>query len=184
MSEIADRYRRAADAFVDKAAQVPDDKWESPSPCEGWTARDVVRHTIDAQSMFLGFVDQKPDDIPSVDKDPVAAVRAVCDVVQANLDDPARAKAEYEGFSGKSTFEEGVDRFVCGDLTVHGWDLARATGLDERMDPDEIRRGLDGFGQVPDEMLRNPQVFGPALEPPAGADEQTRYLAWTGRRSW
>jgi hypothetical protein len=50
------------------------------------------------------------------------------------------------------------------------------------MDPDEVRRVTEdaiGFGDA----ARSPGVFGPELEAPAGADEQTRLLALVGRRA-
>ena len=51
MTETSQRYARLADAFAAKIAAVPDDRWACPSPCEGWTARDVVRHVIDSQEI-------------------------------------------------------------------------------------------------------------------------------------
>ena len=181
MSAIADRYRRLATAFADKVAAVPDDRWGSPSPCEGWTARDVVRHVVETQGMFLASVGRELGPLPSVDEDPVAAWEAARGVVQADLDDPARASAGYEGFFGPTTFEETVDRFGCLDLVVHGWDLSRAAGLDDRIDPEEVRRvtaDTEGLGDA----LRAPGVCGPAVEPGPGADEQERLLAHLGRR--
>src|SRR5881394_3747770 len=121
MSEVAERYRRLSTAFAEKVAAVPKDRWSNQSPCAEWKARDVVRHVVDTQGIFLGFVDKKMDDIPSVDDDPVAAWNAARAAVQANLDDPAAAKLEFDGFWGRSTFEAGVDRFLCTDLVVHGW---------------------------------------------------------------
>ena len=35
MGEIADRYRRVADRFTERAREVPDGAWDNPSPCEG-----------------------------------------------------------------------------------------------------------------------------------------------------
>jgi uncharacterized protein (TIGR03086 family) len=119
--------------------------------------------------------------LPSVDEDPVAAWEAARGVIQAELDDPERASAGYEGFFGPTTFEETVDRFGCLDLVVHGWDLSRAAGLDDRIDPEEVRRvtaDTEGLG----EALRAPGVCGPAVEPGPGADEQERLLAHLGRR--
>ncbi len=104
-------------------------------------------------------------------------------VVQADLDDPERAGNEFDGFFGRSSFAEAIDRFICGDLVVHGWDLARATGQDECMDPDELKRALPAL-QAFGDALRSPQVMGPPLDPPLDADEQTTLLAFTGRRSW
>ena len=91
--------------------------------------------------MFLGFIGRSLPDAPSVDDDPVAAWQNARDAVQAALDDPTTAKAEYDGFTGKATLEDGVDQFICTDLVIHGWDLAHATGLDETMDAE---RGANG----------------------------------------
>ncbi|HMQ25825.1 MAG TPA: maleylpyruvate isomerase N-terminal domain-containing protein [Acidimicrobiales bacterium] len=63
MSEIADRYRRLADAFTAKVAAVPDDGWDVPTPCEDWTARDLVGHVVeaaDAQERLLAFLGRDP----------------------------------------------------------------------------------------------------------------------------
>jgi len=181
VTEISERYARLADVFAANVAAVPDDGWANPTPCEQWTARDIVRHVVSSQGMFLGFIGEELGDIPSVDDDPVSAWDAARAKVQASLDDPGRAQTEYTGFTGTSTFEEGVGRFLCTDLVVHGWDLARATGLDERIDPEDVDRVwavAKGFGDV----LRSPQAFGPEVEPPPDADDQQRLLAVLGRR--
>ncbi len=180
MSEISERYRRLSDAFAGKVAAVGDDQWSNPTPCADWTVRDLVAHVVGTQGLFLGFVGQDTGDIPSVDDDPLGAWNAARAVVQANLDDPERATAEFDGFLGRTNFETAVDKFGCIDLIVHGWDLARAAGLDERIDPDDVarvQRAADGYG----EAMRSPQVFGPAVEPPEGADDQARMLAFLGR---
>jgi uncharacterized protein (TIGR03086 family) len=181
MTETADRFRRLAGDFTDKVAAVPPDRWDSPSPCEDWTARDIVGHIIGTYGMFEGMVGRELGDIPSVDDDPLVAWTAARDVIQGDLDDPERAAMEFDGFSGRSTFERAVDRFVNFDLVVHSWDLARATSQDEQLDPADVRRVREqaaGFGDA----LRSPGVFGPEVEPPPGASEQDRMLAFLGRR--
>ena len=42
MSDIAERYARVTTRFTDRVRAVPAGAWDNPSPCEGWTARDVV----------------------------------------------------------------------------------------------------------------------------------------------
>src|SRR4051812_35943636 len=101
MTEVAERYRRLSTAFAEKVAAVPDEGWSSQSPCSEWKARDVVRHVVDTQGMFLGFIDKKVDGIPSVDDDPLGALNAARSAVQANLDDPASAGLEFDGFFGR-----------------------------------------------------------------------------------
>jgi uncharacterized protein (TIGR03086 family) len=181
MTEISERYTRLAGAFAEKVAAVPDDAWSNESPCQEWKARDVLKHVIATQGMFLGFVGRDPAEGPSVDDDPLGAWQAASGAVEAGLADPQVATAEYDGFSGRSTFEEGVGRFLCFDLVVHGWDLARATGQDETIADDDVtlvRQAADAFGPA----LRSPQAFGPEVEAPPGADDQAKLLAFLGRQ--
>ena len=182
MSEVSERYARLAGAFADKIAEVPEGAWSNPSPCPGWTARDVVGHVVSTQGMFLGFVNRELGEVPSVEDDPLAAWRATSAVIQADLEDPERAAVEFEGFTGRSTFEAAVNRFLCFDLVVHAWDLAQAAGLEHRMEREDIarvRQQADEFGDA----MRSPQAFGPEVEAPPAADEQQKLLAFLGRRS-
>ncbi len=180
MAAVADRYRRLSDAFAAKVRAVREDGWDARTPCEDWTARDLVGHVVQTQGMFLGFVGEEVGDAPSVDDDPAGAWDAARAAMQARLDDPATATREFDGFAGRSTLEAAVDRFLCTDLVVHGWDLARATGQDERIDPAEIDRVREAMAPLADKM-RGPQAFGEEVGVAADADEQTRLLAWLGR---
>jgi uncharacterized protein (TIGR03086 family) len=181
MTEISDRYRRLSQQFADTVASVPEDRWSNQSPCDEWTARDVVRHVVETPGMFFGMIGAEYPEPPSVDDDPVAAVAATRDVMQRALDDPDVATTEFDGFFGRTTFEQAVDRFANFDLVVHRWDLARAAGLDETMPPDEVTRLTEevaGFG----ESARAPGVFGPEVEVPSDADPQAKLLGQLGRR--
>jgi uncharacterized protein (TIGR03086 family) len=183
MTEISDRYRRLADLFAATVAAVPDDRWGAPSPCEDWTARDVLRHVVDNHTLFFGFVDRKMPEGPSVDDDPVGAFAHARACMLDELEDPERAGTEYEGMFGTRTFEWAVDQFLSGDLMLHRWDLGTAAGLDveiPRQDIEQAWKDAEFYG----DSARAPGVFGPALDPPADADEQTKLLAFTGRRAW
>lgn len=182
MSTIEQRYSRLADAFAGKVAAVRDDQWSSPTSCEDWTVRDIVRHVTDSQGMFLGFVGDSVGDAPSVDDDPLGAFTAASAAVRARLGDPERAAQEFDGMFGHTSFEQSVDRFLCTDLVVHGWDVAAATGQDTEIDPQEVERvkaQVEEFGDA----IRSPGAFGPAVEPAEGAGDQDRLLAYLGRRA-
>jgi uncharacterized protein (TIGR03086 family) len=180
VTEIADRYRRIAAAFTEKVAAVPPDRWSSPSPCDEWDARGVVRHVVEAHGMFEGMVGRQPRPGPSVDEDPLGAWTAARDQLQEELEDPAQAGEEFDGFFGRSTFAGTVERILIGDVMVHTWDLARATGQDEALPADEVDRALAGFSQMGD-AVRSAGVFGDEVPAPPGADPQTRLLCFTGR---
>lgn len=182
MTEISERYARRAAAFADKVAAVPEDAWSKPSPCEEWMARDIVRHVVDSQGMFLGFVGREPGERPSVDDDPLGAVQAVTGQILADLEDPQRASETFEGFMGTQSFEESVNRFLSADLVVHGWDLARATGQDETIPDEDLVHLRTGMEELPEEAMRSPGAFGPEVQVPDGASEQDKLMAFLGRQ--
>ena len=187
IESIADRYRRRAAHMTETVAAVASDRWEISTPCEEWTARDLVRHLVDTQAMFAGFIDRSFEPGPSLADDPLGAWIAARDQTQAALDDPAVAALEFDGFTGRSTFESAADRFLSFDLVAHRWDLARAAGIDEQIPPDDLAAlqvAIEEMSETMGQAMRSPGAFGPELEPPGGADQQTRVLAFIGRRSW
>ena len=44
MSTNSRNYTKALYGFDAVVQRVPADRWDAPSPCEGWCARDVVAH--------------------------------------------------------------------------------------------------------------------------------------------
>jgi uncharacterized protein (TIGR03086 family) len=187
MSEIADRYRRRADGFEAKIANVAPDGWAAPSPCDEWTARDVVGHIVDMHGVMLRPLDRTLSPAPSIDDDPLGTFRAARADVEALLDDPVLAATECDTPMGRMTLEQHIDGVVSEDMVLHGWDLARATGQDDTIDPAEIDRLWPGVQNIPAEM-RIPEafgpgivVFGPEVEVPADAPLQDRVLGLLGR---
>lgn len=176
----ADRYRALAQTFTQKVAAVPAARWDAESPCEGWTAREVVRHVIDSQRDIVRVVGLELPPGPSFDDDPAAAWAATRAAVQDILDDPARATLEYDGHFGRTDLAATIERFYCFDLVVHGWDIAQATGIDTTIPAADLA-WVDQVAHSLGDSLRMPGVCGPAIDVPADADEQTRVLAFLGR---
>lgn len=181
-SAIAERYRTVADGFVERLHAVPDDAWDNPSPCEGWVTRDVVRHLTEwLPAFFFGLWPVEAPAVPPVDDDPVGAWLAVDGAIRGALADPDIADAERDTPMGPSTFARTIDSICTADVLVHTWDLARAAGLDERLDPVEVHRVFVG-SEPYDEALRVSGHYGPRVPVPDDADEQTKLLAFMGRR--
>jgi uncharacterized protein (TIGR03086 family) len=178
MTAIADRYRTLADAFEAKVAAVSPDDWSNPSPCEEWTVRQLVDHVVDVHGMMLKPLDRTLPDGPD---DPLGAFKAARADVEVVLDDPALAGREYDGQFGKTKVEDTIDRFMAFDLVVHGWDLARATGQDETIDPVEVDRTWDAV-QALGENMRKYGVTGPEVAVPPDASKQDRLLGLLGRQ--
>ncbi|MCU1361206.1 MAG: hypothetical protein JWN99_2495 [Ilumatobacteraceae bacterium] len=182
MSDTAERYRKVAAQFTQRVQQVPDGAWDNAAPCEGWVARDVVRHLVEwiPGFVFNNWGIEQPV-IPSVDDDPVGAWLAVDRAIQAGLDDPAVAAHQSDSPAGRKSFEEAIAMFCTTDVLVHTWDLARATGQDERLHPDAVRGLADSMAPM-DEAMRNSGHYGPRVEVPDDADDQTKLIAFTGRQ--
>lgn len=188
MSESADRFRRVAEGLTRTIAEVPDDAWEQPSPCEGWTGRDVVRHLVTwlpGPGFLLGAFGVETRPIPSVDDDPAGAWAAVRDAIQGGLDDPAVAGQVADcGPPGQLSFEAAVDMTCTPDVLIHAWDLAQAAGIPIELDAAEVARQAAGIAGMPPEVdaaMRSSGHFGVRVEVGADADPLTRVLAFYGR---
>jgi uncharacterized protein (TIGR03086 family) len=185
LSEIpAERHRQIAGLFTDRVRGTR--SWDVPAPVADWTARDVVRHLTD---WFPGFLAAGAGiDLPrgpSVDDDPVRAWQVHCDGVQAVLDDPATAHRELSNpHIGNLPLANAIDQFYTADVFMHTWDLSRATGQDDRLDPAFCAGLLAGMEQM-EEVLRSSGQYGARVEVPADADVQTRLVGFIGRDpSW
>jgi uncharacterized protein (TIGR03086 family) len=174
----AERHRLVSDAFTDRVEGARD--WDVPAPVEGWTAREVVRHLVEWFPAFLSAGGIELPDGPSVDDDPVAAWRVHTDAVQALLDAPDADRPFSHAVAGTHPLDSAIDRFYTSDVFMHTWDVARATGQDDRLDQDLCAQLLAGMTQMED-VIRASGQYGPAVPVPADAPVQDRMLGFIGR---
>ena len=178
----ADEHRRIAGEFTAAVEGVAPAAWDNPAPPDGWNARDVVGHLVEWFPAFLhGATGITLPRGPSVDEDPVVAWRTQTDAVQALLDDPDAAERIHDlPHIGQMSLAQAIDMIYTTDVFLHRWDLARATGQDEVLDPDKCAQLLEGMLPM-DEALRQSGHYGPRVEVPDDADVQTTLLAFIGR---
>ena len=176
----AERHRQIGGLFTERVRGTQ--HWDAPAPVAGWVARDVVGHLTGWFAAFLsaGAGIDLPRG-PSVDEDPVAAWQVHCDAVQALLDDPATGRRVLTNpHIGTLPLDRAIDQFYTADVFMHTWDLARATGQDERLDPDFCAELLAGMEPM-EEVIRSSGQYGPKVEVPGDADPQTKLLGFIGR---
>ena len=177
----AERFRRVAGRFTDRAREVSPEAWDNPAPCDGWVARDVVRHIVEWMPAFLASVGVELPAGPSVDADPAVAWTHLADSLQALLDDRTTASHEItHEHLGTVTVEHAIGMIMFGDIVIHTWDLARATDLDETLESTIVSEMLIGMQPI-DEMLRSSGQYGPKVAVAEDADDQTKLIAFTGR---
>jgi uncharacterized protein (TIGR03086 family) len=182
MNAQADEHRRVARAFTTTVEGAASDTWDQPAPVDGWVARDVVRHLVEWLPAFLeGSTGITLPAGPAVDDDPVGAWHTQTQAVQALLDDTETADREHDlPHIGRMSLANAIDMIYTSDVFLHRWDLARATGQDETLDPDKCAAMLEGMLPM-DEMLRQSGQYGPRVPVPDDADVQTKLLAFIGR---
>jgi uncharacterized protein (TIGR03086 family) len=180
MSEVVERYRIVADGFTTRVAGVAPDGWSVTTPCSDWTVADLVAHVVMTHLRVLATL----DGTDPLDLDPNGDLftqwRAATGTLLEALGDEARASKIMSGMFGEQTFASLVGRLVCSDTLLHPWDLARATGQDERLDSEAVARALETLTPL-DEGLRRPGGFAPRIVPAPGADVQMQLLNFCGR---
>ena len=161
------------------AAVIEGDRgWDAPSPCEGWTAADVLDHLVTTQRDLLA---RHHVDLPEVASgSPDARWRAHTDAVSAAMSRPEVDGLAFDGFFGPTTVGQTYRDVYAFDMVVHRWDLARALGRDADLTDDEldlVERSLGLFG----EHIRMAGICAAPVTPPRGATRAQRLIAATGR---
>ncbi|GGS98200.1 TIGR03086 family protein [Planobispora rosea] len=196
MYGIADRFDRLAGDFLARVHAVPADRWDRPSPCAGWTARDVVTHVINGHrgiiaavhgiaprpSYGVGLSDMAGAPAAGPDADLAAAYAEARAGLRDILTDPHLAATPLPFTPiGPVPVEQAADVVGALELLVHTWDLARAVGGDETLDREAVIRTHERL-RPHYAALQATEAFGAQVAPPPGAGPQTAFLCFTGRR--
>lgn len=180
---------RAGAELVRRLDLVTDADWDRPTPCEGWSVRDLLSH-VDAGSRMTvqalhGASREETSATMTTDHlgdDPAGAVRASVAAQEVAFAEPGAMErvVHHPMFDTPGSQLVG---FRVGDLTVHAWDLARALGADETLDAElveEVWRVTEPMAPV----IGSIGVFGtgPSGTVPDTAPLQQRLLDLMGRR--
>lgn len=181
MSENLRTYTKALFGFDATVARTDPDAWSNPSPCEEWTAADVVAHNVGMNDMIAGFTKGVDARGPrhEVSDSPAEDWRRSLDELLAALD----TDGALETVAKTPWGEMPVDRFLgfaWVDPVVHTWDLARATGQAPVLDQALAARGLEQLERAGD-SIRGERTFGPAVEAAADSSVVDALIAITGR---
>ncbi|CAB4875232.1 unannotated protein [freshwater metagenome] len=160
--------------------------WGNMSPCVGWTARHVLGHVNAIQryqeSLIVGTepsMNPMNDPDRHAGDDPAATWAATRDAILEILDRPGVLDMTVNNWSGPTTVDNMIAWNV-GDTTTHTWDLARALGVDDRLDPQLVAHVLVVMSPAAGQLRESGMVAAP-VDVAADADAQTRMLAMLGR---
>ena len=167
-------------------AHISPDQYDLATPCTDWDVRALLNHMLGALTMWQG--------LPSGDADMSALageyaggdVSQSYDEIAAATLDAWRADGVVDNpvqFPGSEMPGAFAARMLAGDVLLHGWDLARATGQtvawNQELAADVLEWQEEAARNFPPEVRA--RAFAPEIAVPAGADTMTRLVGFVGR---
>ena len=180
----------ATQAYEQRLAAVGPDQWNLPSACDGWTVKDLADHVVGgnrfAVSMLAGasVEDAFTHAVEGgFDGDPLALTRESAARQLDAFRSPGAPTTTVHHPSGDIDGATFLG-FRLGDLVLHGWDLARSVGGDERMDDGLVAIVWDAYANRGDALIEGGGFgAGTSGEVPSSAPLAARLLDLTGRRA-
>jgi uncharacterized protein (TIGR03086 family) len=185
-TELLELFQRAQAQFTDRVDAVGPDRWEDEA-LPGWTVGDLVAHMV-SEALWVAplmagepFAEGRfPDETTDLlGDDPLTGWESAADLaLTAFAEDDALVRTVHleRGPTPATVYIEELT----ADLTVHAWDLARATDGDTDLDPELVTAALIVGERLPEDGV--PGLFDPPLDVSAAATPQQRLLARFGRR--
>jgi uncharacterized protein (TIGR03086 family) len=180
---------RAGAEFRLRLNLVRDDQWARPTPCAEWDVRGLVNHVVTAnlttERLLHGASRDETIAMIGADfrgDDPIAAFERSAELQAAALGEPGALDrvVAHPAFDmpGARLLE-----FRIGDMLLHAWDLARAIGADEALDPEVVDSVWESLAPLAD-ALPGSGAFSSGASGTVGEDapKLVRLLDLSGRR--
>ncbi|WP_234371591.1 MULTISPECIES: TIGR03086 family metal-binding protein [unclassified Streptomyces] len=153
-----------------------------PTPCAGWTVRQLLDHMVWENLMATSIAEDAPRTDHTADHLGDDHLAAFADSVRA-----ARAAFTGSGMLHRSygPYEAPgamIVQQVVVELLAHGWDLARATGAPTALAPEVAEETLAAARRIYGAAPRTAgSSFAPERPAPAGVSAADRLAAFLGR---
>ncbi len=180
---------RAAEQATMLIARTPPDRLDGATPCPQFDVRVLVGHLVAvmrrsahlARGGAFGEVPSRTEGVADGVWGPAAM--ADLDSLRLAWADDTSLQRTYELPFG-SVPGSGAVLFTTLELTVHGWDLAAATGAVDDLDPALAQAVLATARRLVPEQGRPSAAYGPPVPVPADAGDYPRLVGWLGRDPW
>ena len=166
---------------------ITDDQLGRPTPCPDWTVGDLLDHLAGLSRAFTQAAQKRFDAPDGPPPEPSAAHlsaqwRSRLPVVLEDLAIAWRSPTAWEGTAragGVTMPATEMGLVAVNELTMHGWDLARATGQEYAADPRLLEPLIEFLSQGPPEGT--PGMFGPVVQIESEAELLDQAVSLAGR---
>ena len=176
----------AIDGFGQRLGAVGATEWSAATPCDDWDVRTLVNHVVGELLWMPPLLEGKTIaevgdrfDGDVLGSDPLATCKSAATAAHAAAFEPGAQERTVHLSFGDFPGSDYVGQVV-SDVIIHSWDLARAIGADDQLDPVLVAFVVE-FLTPQIEAWRGAGAFGPAVEVGPDASAQDRLLAQTGR---
>lgn len=187
--DLVELHGRCGRRFAALVAGVRPEQWHDDTPCSEWDVLALVHHLLYEQrwvpSVCEGLTIEQVGD--RFEGDLMGENAAAWPGLLASAIEEAHAAVARPGVLdrtvhlsfGDAPGEEYVTQLTA-DLAIHGWDLARATGQDEAIDPGAVALLL-AWAQANADLLAASGMFGSRIDVPLDTPDDVRLLGLLGR---
>jgi uncharacterized protein (TIGR03086 family) len=180
---LGERHLAVCQRFGE-SVRAANGKWKRRSPCDAWDARGVLEHVIGFHDVLLlrplGLKPDRPRDDPRIRWELTYAALEQAFDPGRRLFERAVDIPELPGNPATRLDARAMMPNLTRDVLVHTWDLARAVGADDRLDPqwcEHFYAALPGDASV----LSVSGMFDAPVAVGHQTDLQSKLLARLGR---
>jgi uncharacterized protein (TIGR03086 family) len=180
-------YEGVSDSIARAIAEATAAQLAAPSPCVGWSARDVLNHMIGGADLFAACAtgEQQPfpdwSDMPDwVGDDPAASYRRAAAGVLGAFSAPGVLDRTVPMPWGDTPAPFALN-LIMADHATHSWDLARATGLTIEIQAATAETALATTQASVSPEFRAAGLYAAEQPAPEGASTIDRLAAFSGR---
>ena len=191
VDDLIELHGRCGRRFAALVAGVGPEQWHHDTPCSEWDVRALVHHLLYEQRwvppIFAGLTieqvgDRFDGDLMGNDASTWPGLLASStQEAHAVVAQPAALERTVHLSFGDVPGQEYVMQLTA-DLAIHGWDLARATGQDEALDPGAVALLLP-WTEANADLLAASGMFGSRIDADPDAPDDVRLLGLLGRNA-
>lgn len=156
MLHARELYDRSHDRAEALLHQITPPQLAAPTPCEDWTVGQLSLHMTD-HLKYISSVDTGLDDLNGM--------------------------VPFREGGGEWRLETALAATAL-ELTTHSWDLARALGVDDGINPEVLATLWERFLSDGPGPPRGPGLIGPPVPMPASDPLHERFLGMMGRNPY
>jgi uncharacterized protein (TIGR03086 family) len=175
---------RSYEELAAVVAGVRDEQLTLPTCCPEWDVRGLLNHVLGGALMYIGanngeVLAEDAGDVVGSDAQAAVARVAMANISSWRSDGALRGVRVYPWATVPAQWGLIIN---VGEVALHAWDIATATGQPATIDADVAQVVYDFYRHVPMDEMRATGVYGPELVAPVSASVQDLLLCFLSRQ--